>query len=58
VRRTSETNLFGVAAPTQALLPLFKRLPSARIVNVPSSLGSFAAVSDPSSAYYNFGIFA
>ena len=35
-----ETNFFGVVTLTQALLPLLKKSPAARIVNVSSILGS------------------
>jgi NAD(P)-dependent dehydrogenase (short-subunit alcohol dehydrogenase family) len=42
-----ETNVFGVIALTQALLPLLREAPAARIVNVSSRLGSLSAISDP-----------
>jgi len=40
LRDTFETNLFAVVSLTQALLPLLKKAPSGRIVNVSSVLGS------------------
>lgn len=40
MRQVFDTNLFGVVAVTQAFLPLLKRAPAARVVNVSSSLGS------------------
>ncbi|MGE3273940.1 MAG: SDR family oxidoreductase [Vicinamibacterales bacterium] len=40
VRRTFEVNFFGALATTQIMLPLLKRAPAARVVNVSSSLGS------------------
>lgn len=40
VRETFETNVFGLMAVTLAMLPLLRRAPSARIVNVSSGLGS------------------
>ncbi len=48
VRSVFETNFFGVLAVTQAMLPLLRRSPSARIVNVTSGLGSLTRMSDPS----------
>src|SRR5215204_6523007 len=39
-RETFDTNLFGMVAVTQALLPLLRRAPAARIVNLSSSLAS------------------
>lgn len=47
VRRLFETNFFGALEVTQALLPLLKKAPAARIVNVSSGLGSLARNSDP-----------
>jgi NAD(P)-dependent dehydrogenase (short-subunit alcohol dehydrogenase family) len=47
MRRTYETNVFGVVAVTNALLPLLRRSPAARIVNVSSGLGSLSLMSDP-----------
>jgi NAD(P)-dependent dehydrogenase (short-subunit alcohol dehydrogenase family) len=50
-RAIFETNVFGVIAVTQAMLPLLRESPAGRIVNVSSSLGSLARTSDPSNAY-------
>lgn len=47
VRAVFETNVFGVIAVTQALLPLLREAPAARIVNVSSALGSLTLNSDP-----------
>jgi NAD(P)-dependent dehydrogenase (short-subunit alcohol dehydrogenase family) len=47
LRRTYETNVFGVVRATQALLPLLRRSPAGRIVNLSSGLGSLAQNSDP-----------
>lgn len=47
VRAVWETNVFGVIAVTQAMLPLLRQTPGARIVNVSSSVGSLAMISDP-----------
>jgi len=52
VRRLLETNFLGALAVTQAMLPLLRRAPSARIVNLSSSLGSLAMNGDPASPYY------
>jgi NAD(P)-dependent dehydrogenase (short-subunit alcohol dehydrogenase family) len=40
VRRTYDTNVFGVIRVTNAFLPLLRRAPAARIVNVSSRLAS------------------
>ena len=48
VRAVFETNVFGVLALTQALLPLLREAPAARIVNVSSGAGSLARNADPS----------
>jgi NAD(P)-dependent dehydrogenase (short-subunit alcohol dehydrogenase family) len=46
VRAVFETNVFGVIAVTQAMLPLLREAPAARIVNVSSSSGSLTMNSD------------
>ena len=48
LRRTYETNVFGVFATTKAMLPLLRRSSAGRIVNLSSGLGSLAQNSDPS----------
>jgi NAD(P)-dependent dehydrogenase (short-subunit alcohol dehydrogenase family) len=47
VRRIYETNVFGVMAVTQAMLPLLREAPGARIVNMGSSSGSLTLNSNP-----------
>ena len=47
VRRTFETNVFGVVSVTRAFLPLLQRSSAPVIVNVSSGLGSLAGLSDP-----------
>lgn len=47
VRAVWETNVFGVIAVTQAMLPLLRKSTAARIVNVSSGLGSLTWISDP-----------
>jgi NAD(P)-dependent dehydrogenase (short-subunit alcohol dehydrogenase family) len=46
VRFVFETNVFGVISVTSAFLPLLRLSTSPRIVNVSSSAGSLAAISD------------
>ncbi|WP_459555760.1 SDR family oxidoreductase [Lacunimicrobium album] len=48
VRAIWETNVFGVIAVTQAMLPILRKTPGASIVNVSSGLGSLATVLDHS----------
>ena len=55
-RETFDTNVFGVVATTQAFLPLLRKAPAARIVNVSSLLGSIAANADPASPIYDFKV--
>uniref|UniRef100_UPI0005F2DEDC SDR family NAD(P)-dependent oxidoreductase n=1 Tax=Actinoplanes rectilineatus TaxID=113571 RepID=UPI0005F2DEDC len=47
VRRVVDTNVLGVIRVTNALLPLLRRSPSPRIVNISSSVGSLTWQSDP-----------
>lgn len=49
LRAIMETNVLGVIAVTNAMLPLLRKAPSARIVNVSSELGSVALMSDKTS---------
>src|SRR6266508_6177779 len=49
LREVYETNVFGVVAVTNAMLPLLRRAPAARIVNVSSEVGSIASMTDPNS---------
>jgi NAD(P)-dependent dehydrogenase (short-subunit alcohol dehydrogenase family) len=51
VRALFETNVFGVMAVTQAMLPLLREAPAGRIVNVSSSSGSLTLNADPSFPY-------
>lgn len=48
VRAVWETNVFGVLAVYQAMLPLLREAPQARIVNVSSGVGSLTRNADPS----------
>ena len=51
VRAVWETNVFGLLAVTQAMLPLLREAPAARIVNVSSSVGSLTRSSDPTASW-------
>lgn len=51
MREVYETNVFGVVAVTNAMLPLLRRAPAARIVNVSSEVGSIAMMTDPASPF-------
>ncbi|HUE58884.1 MAG TPA: SDR family oxidoreductase [Acidimicrobiales bacterium] len=59
VRAIFETNVFGVIAVTQAMLPLLRAAPAARIVNVSSSSGSLTLNSDPTNPHRSmFGTYS
>ncbi|WP_406463009.1 SDR family NAD(P)-dependent oxidoreductase [Streptomyces sp. NBC_01622] len=47
VRRTYETNVFGVLAVTNAFLPALRRSPRPRVVNISSGTGSLTWSADP-----------
>lgn len=52
VRRVMEVNFIGALAVTQAMLPLLRAAPEARIVNLSSSMGSLTENADPEAPYY------
>ncbi|AMR29780.1 dehydrogenase [Hymenobacter psoromatis] len=54
VRAVWETNVFGVLAVYQAMLPLLREAPAGRIVNVSSGAGSLASNADPAFPYRGF----
>lgn len=54
IRAVWETNVFGVLAVYQAMLPLLRSSSDARIVNVSSGVGSLATNADPSFHYRAF----
>ncbi len=58
LRRVFETNFFGAVRLTQTLLPLIRKSPAGRIVNVSSIVGSLALHSDPASRIYHSKIFS
>jgi NAD(P)-dependent dehydrogenase (short-subunit alcohol dehydrogenase family) len=47
IRKTFETNVFALIEITQVLLPLLRKSPAGRIVNVSSILGSLTLNADP-----------
>ena len=49
MREVYEVNVFGVVRVTNAMLPLLRRAPAARIVNVSSEVGSISSMTDPAS---------
>ncbi len=51
LRRVFETNVFGVVAVTQAMLPLLREAPAGRVVNVSSTMGSLTMNADPHFPY-------
>lgn len=49
MRAVFETNVFGVVAVTNAMLPWLSKAEAARIVNVSSEVGSITSMTDPAS---------
>jgi NAD(P)-dependent dehydrogenase (short-subunit alcohol dehydrogenase family) len=58
LRKVFETNVFAVVALTEKLLPLIRKSPSGRIVNLSSILGSPTLHADPKSPIYHAKSFA
>jgi NAD(P)-dependent dehydrogenase (short-subunit alcohol dehydrogenase family) len=58
LRDTFETNFFAVVALTQTLLPLLRKSPAARIVNLSSILASLTLHATPGSPIYDAKTFA
>jgi NAD(P)-dependent dehydrogenase (short-subunit alcohol dehydrogenase family) len=54
MRAVWETNVFGVLAVYQAMLPLLRQAPAARIVNVSSGVGSLATNANPAFPYHAY----
>src|SRR6476646_4440167 len=52
-RKTFDTNLFGLIATTQAMLPLLRKSDAGRIVNLSSILGSIQLHATPGSPIYD-----
>ena len=58
LRATFDVNFFGLVELTQALLPLVRKSPAGRIVNISSILGSLTLHSDPQAGLDKFRPFA
>jgi NAD(P)-dependent dehydrogenase (short-subunit alcohol dehydrogenase family) len=58
LRQVFETNFFAVVELTQTLLPLIRKSPAGRIVNLSSVLGSLTLHADPTSPIYSTKSFA
>jgi len=58
LRKTFDTNFFNPIALTQKLLPLIRKAPAGRIVNLSSVLGSLTLHSDPQSPIYEVKVLA
>jgi NAD(P)-dependent dehydrogenase (short-subunit alcohol dehydrogenase family) len=57
VRAVSETNVFGVIAVTQAMLPLLREAPAGHVVNVSSASGSLTLNADPKNPHRSMRFF-
>jgi len=55
-RDTFDASLFGVVEVTKAVLPMLRKAPAARIVNVSSILASLTITSDAASPLYDFKV--
>ncbi len=55
MRAVWDTNVFGVLAVYQSMLPILRATPDARIVNVSSGVGSLTANAAPGAYRANFG---
>jgi NAD(P)-dependent dehydrogenase (short-subunit alcohol dehydrogenase family) len=58
LRRTYDTNVFGVFAVTKAMLPLLRKSDAGRIVNMSSGLGSLTQNTDPNYEYAQIKLLA
>ncbi|GAA2645732.1 SDR family oxidoreductase [Nonomuraea recticatena] len=58
LRQVYEVNVFGVVTVTNAMLPLLRRSPAGRVVNMSSELGSIAMAIDPESPFWPFNLMA
>ncbi|MGA7523393.1 MAG: SDR family oxidoreductase [Acidobacteriaceae bacterium] len=58
LHETFDTNFFGAIQLTQTLLPLIRKSPAGRIVNLSSILGSLTLHADPNSPIYDAKSFA
>ncbi|TNY36153.1 SDR family oxidoreductase [Thermomonospora catenispora] len=58
LREVYETNVFGVVTVTNAMLPLLRRSPAGRIVNLSSHLGSLTLSTDPGAPFAGVNMIA
>lgn len=58
VRKTYDTNVFGVIVVTQAMVPLLKKSAAGRIVNMSSGLGSLTQHTNPKWEFSGFNVLA
>ncbi|MFF4020836.1 SDR family oxidoreductase [Streptomyces sp. NPDC001843] len=56
LRKVYETNVFGVLTVTNAMLPLLRRSPAGRIVNVSSTVGSLTLNADFTSEFAGYNL--
>jgi NAD(P)-dependent dehydrogenase (short-subunit alcohol dehydrogenase family) len=56
LRQVYDTNVFGVVAVTNQMLPLLRRAAAGRIVNMSSGLGSLTLSSDPGSQFGDYNL--
>lgn len=56
LRNTYETNVFGSFSVTKAMLPLIKKSPAGRIVNLSSGLASLTEYNNPGSDAEKYGL--
>ncbi|KRO15155.1 SDR family oxidoreductase [Lacticaseibacillus saniviri] len=53
IRREFELNVFGTIDMTQQFIPLLKKSPNAKIINISSMMGSLTEALNPQSSVYN-----
>ncbi|MCT2588417.1 SDR family oxidoreductase [Streptomyces sp. N2-109] len=56
LREVYDTNVLGVVAVTNAVLPLLRRSAAGRIVNMSSDVGSLTLNADPESVFRNYNL--
>ena len=56
LRQVYDTNVFGVVAVTNQMLPLLRRAAAGRIVNMSSGLGSLTLSSDPGAQFADYNL--
>lgn len=58
LREVYDTNVFGVVTVTNAMLPLLRRSPAGRIVNLSSNVGSLTLNADPAGEFGQYNMIA